>query len=132
MLCKHQQETCQIQTVKEVVSLNDLMKLKGGGGTRNYEGQRLFCYLIRRFSQLEKGEKRNSDERESSKMGLKRARQEISRLFQKACTILRNMTLSKELSSQTYTTYDIPSYHIEQTYPLVMHLMAHEVTNSVI
>lgn len=132
MLCKHQQETCQIQTVKEVVSLNDLMKLEGGGGTRNYEGQRLFRYLIRRFSQLEKGEKRNSDERESSKMGLKKARQEISRLFQKACTILRNMTLSKKLSGQTYTTYDIPSYHTAQTYPLVTPLMAHKVTNSVI
>lgn len=40
------------------------MKLEGWGRTRNYEGQRPFCYLIRRLSQLEKGEKRNSDERE--------------------------------------------------------------------
>lgn len=53
---------------------------------------------------LRKGEKRNNDERETSKMILKRARQGIPRLFQTACTTLRNMILSEELSRQTYTT----------------------------
>lgn len=32
-------KVCQIQTIKEVNSLNDLTELEGGGGTRNYEGQ---------------------------------------------------------------------------------------------
>lgn len=117
-------KVCQIQTVKEVIGLNDLTKLEGGEGTRNYEGQGC-CYLIRRFSQLEKGwEKKQWWKGNKHKQDGFKKRQGISRLFQTACTILRNMILSTELSRQTYNT---PSYQIEQTYPLLMHLMAQQV-----
>lgn len=80
---------------------------------------------------LRKGEKRNSDERETSKMVLKRTRQGISRLFQIACTTLRNMILSKELSRQTHTTYSTLSHQIEQNYPLLKILMAQQVVKRV-
>lgn len=67
--------------VPEVVSLNDLMRLEEWEGTRYYERQRLFCYLIRRFSQLEKGGEKKHWWEANKQDGLKRARHETSRLF---------------------------------------------------
>lgn len=126
MLYKNQQERYVKSKLLKRPLVLMILRSQREGKEQETRRDKAVCYLIRRFSQLEKGwEKKQWWKGNKSEQDGFKKRQGISRLFQTACTILRYMILSKELSRQTYNT---PSYQTEQTYALLMHLMAPQGT----
>lgn len=99
--------------VPEVVSLNDLMRLEEWEGTRYYERQRLFCYLIRRFSQLEKGgEKKHWWELDTRLLDYFRDSMHI-----------KEHDLIERVSRYTHTTYNALAVNWSRHIPLLMCLI---------
>lgn len=106
------------------------MKLEGWEGTRNYEGQRLFCYLIRRFSQLEKRWEKKQWWKGNKQDGLKRARRDFKIISKTACTTLRNRILSKEYQDKHTPHKTHLAVKLSRHTLLLMHLMVQQAMYS--